>query len=62
LPGGVVPQASYTIVPAASVKSFLGLAGQAARIADQAGGEAASAGALAAKYGRSLASVSCGGG
>ena len=58
--GGILPQASYAIVPAATVRAFLGAAGQAAKIADQAGPEA-SAGALAAKYGRALASVNCGG-
>jgi hypothetical protein len=61
LPGGVAPQASYSLIPAATVRTFLGAAGQASRTADQAGAET-SAGALAAKYGRALASVSCGGG
>ena len=58
LPGGVVPQASYMIVTAASVRSFLGAAGQPSMTAGQGGSEG-SAGALAAKYGRALASVSC---
>jgi peptidoglycan hydrolase-like protein with peptidoglycan-binding domain len=59
LPGGVAPQASYAIIPASAVRSFLGSAGQASKTADQPGSDA-SAGALAAKYGRALTSLSCG--
>jgi peptidoglycan hydrolase-like protein with peptidoglycan-binding domain len=60
LPGGIAPQASYAIIPAATVRSFLGATGQASKTADQAGSDA-SAGALAAKYGHALTAVSCGG-
>jgi peptidoglycan hydrolase-like protein with peptidoglycan-binding domain len=60
LPGGVVPEASYTMVTASAIKSFLAAANQPLKVQDQGGAEA-SAGAVAAKYGRALAALSCGG-
>jgi len=60
LPGGVVPTANYTIIPAPNLKDFLAAAALQTKSADQGVGEE-SAGAIAAKYARSLVAVSCGG-
>jgi peptidoglycan hydrolase-like protein with peptidoglycan-binding domain len=60
LPGGVVPAASYPMVPPSKLKEFLTTAGQQIKSTDQGAGEA-SAGTVAAKYGRALVTVSCGG-
>ncbi|MFI5014666.1 MAG: peptidoglycan-binding protein [Hyphomicrobiales bacterium] len=60
LPGGVVPQASYGIIAAVAIKTFLASANLPLKAAEQGGAEE-SAGAIAAKYGRALTSVSCGG-
>ena len=60
LPTGIVPEASYAIISASTIRDFLASAKPPEETAPPGAAET-SAGVIAAKYGRALLSVSCGG-
>jgi hypothetical protein len=60
LPGGVVPAGTYRIITAPTLKEFLAAAALQTKSTDQGVGEE-SAGTIAAKYARSVVTISCGG-
>jgi len=60
LPGGIAPAATYPIVGPDAIKRFLAAQNENLKAGEPASAET-SAGTLAARYGKALTAVSCGG-